>query len=377
MIETKYKLYNKSESISDPIPISDTIPSANPITHVEFSKTTALSELLKTTFSSYPLDHSFDKKQIKLFLDTVDPSVKDICKKIIDSTDHISFEKFIIILNNNIKELLTFVNKDRPIFIFMDAYSYSNYKTKSNYWIYTYLKIYIKYLTSFDFRFIIIDTVEHDQLIDNDIIIFIDDCIYSGQQMSSTIQGCLNKRKLKLNFYILVSFITNFGKQKLQITFNSYHLRKDYCKLTFPSNNYNIKSLGDVLNINEFNKFKEYYKYIMSAKSHHFLIYFDHKLADTVSTITPFYLGVIPNQNYNFTGNKIQTIIPIIKNCKHFTNKDDLDYSSPKCPAPPYKSSFKGFIVKYKKELKKHNYKPLSLSLSKKSKSLSKLRTSY
>ena len=52
-------------------------------------------------------------------------------------------------------------------------------------------------------------------------------------------------------------------------------------------------------------------------------------------------------------------IIPLFKNCKHYTSR--LSPESPKCPAPPYKDTFKEFVNKLKME-KKHK----SFSLEKK-----------
>jgi hypothetical protein len=43
--------------------------------------------------NKYPLSHGFDKNAIKRFIDSADDSVKEICKKIIDATLYVSFEK--------------------------------------------------------------------------------------------------------------------------------------------------------------------------------------------------------------------------------------------------------------------------------------------
>ena len=61
-------------------------------------------------------------------------------------------------------------------------------------------------------------------------------------------------------------------------------------------------------------------------------------------------------------------IIPIIKNCGHYTKK--IEVMSPKCPAPPYKESFKEFI-----DLIKKHKKPTSLSLEKKKSNSRKVKS--
>jgi hypothetical protein len=316
-------------------------PKINFKSESEFPKNFALSYLLKNTFTKYPLDHSFDMNQVELFLEKIDPNMKDICKKIIDNTDHISFELFLTHLNINIKELLKIVNKDRGIFIYIDT-SDPNYKTKSNYWLYTYIIQYITSISKETIHINKIDSIESMILQDDDIIVFIDDCIYSGEQMGTTISKCINSNNLKLNFYILVPFISSFGKQTIISS-----LKEDNITIIFPTQKFKIKSIIDVLSDAEFIKFQNYYQTSRRFVSkNHYLIYFDHKLADNMSTITPFYLGVIPNKN-----SSSETIIPIIKNCKYYTK--NLKYSNPECPAPPYKSNFNEFI-KNTKKLKKY-----------------------
>ena len=46
------------------------------------------------------------ENKVKLFINNADPEIRDICKKIINNTEHISFEKFIKTLNINIKEFI-------------------------------------------------------------------------------------------------------------------------------------------------------------------------------------------------------------------------------------------------------------------------------
>ena len=91
-------------------------------------------------FNNYQLDHSLDKKAIKKFIKLADPEVKEICKKIFDNTDYISFELFFKKFNKCIKELLNFINNKNTIYIFIDIEKQIN---KSNYWLYNYLKNYI------------------------------------------------------------------------------------------------------------------------------------------------------------------------------------------------------------------------------------------
>jgi len=116
------------------------------------------------------------------------------------------------------------------------------------------------------------------------------------------------------------------------------------------------------------------YNNLLYNTKNNYLIYFDHKLADPVSTITIFYLGIVPNQKNLFNFKRLNNIfknkmsflitsyidhfinsnnfdiIPFIKNCNNFYN--NISLWSPKCPFPPYKKDFFNNI----KNINKNNY---------------------
>jgi hypothetical protein len=85
---------------------------------------------------------------------------------------------------------------------------------------------------------------------------------------------------------------------------------------------------------------------LYSIEFNKFLVYFNHKLADYASTITLFYMGVVPNSHNkrilhertkkgNINGNLPLQIIPIINNCNYTRKNINVNY--PICPHPPYK----------------------------------------
>ncbi len=337
------------------------------------SNTTPLSLLLKNTFKNYPLDHSFDMNQVELFISKADPNVQDICRKIINNTQHISFEKFIMNFNKIINELLLFINKDRPIFILIDNDMGEDHTFKSNYWLYNYVSSYIQFKTNNNCEIKLIFNTENKLLQNEDTIIFIDDCIYSGSQMSDTISRMENNNKLKLTYYILVPYISNKGFDLIVKEFNELENRNKYCELKIPTNYNNLILINNILNKDELLILEQYY-FKKTSINNSYLIYFDHKLADTYSTITHFYLGIVPNKyNNSITNIKEAIIIPIIKNCKSYIN--NIDVMSPKCPAPPYKKGFKNFIIKLKNELEIKKYKSLSYNKITKNKKKYKLFT--
>jgi hypothetical protein len=320
------------------------------------------------TFKNYPLNHSLDKKAIKNFIQLADPEVKEICKKIFDNTMHISFELFLTRFNICIKEFLNFYNSNRPIYILIDNIIYNDFQFKSNYWLYYYFQNYIKRNT------IIIYNIDNKLLKNNDTILIIDDCAYTGAQIVSSIENMNNKYKLKLNYYILVPFISKFAYDNI-LKLTSLYIKDfdKYFKIFINKNIIYPLTCEDILTIEEIDEIGNYYPRLTFFYGTS-LIYFDHKLADYISTITLFYNGVVPNQKnkrileefqkefstkLRINSNQLD-IVPVIKNCKKYIN--NFNINSPKCPYPPYKKNFLDEI----KEIKKtKNIKSLSFNKTK------------
>jgi len=344
-----------------------------------------LSSLMKDTFKLFPFDHSLDKDQVRKFINACEPEVKEIAQKIINNTTHISFENFLARMNTCIYNLMTIVNVNRPVFVYLGKdTSIDSIKNKSNYWLYLYVKEFIRYITNDKNEVILTTDLNSSSLHTDDIIVLIDDCIYSGQQMGSTVGAINIYNKKAYKFYLLVPYISNKGLSRIKSNFRSNQGSLKYSTLIAPKIQFKLTSTTSILSPEEIDKIKHYYRYWGVSFSNKYLIYFDHKLADSLSTIPYFYLGIVPsNKNlelikkylieknkllndkkYKKLGIKLDifsylNIIPLFKNCKHYTSR--LSPESPKCPAPPYKDSFKEFVNKIKME-KKHK----SFSLEKK-----------
>jgi len=345
-----------------------------------------LSNLLKDNFVAYPLDHSLNKHAINKFLRACDAEVRDICYKLILNTEHISFELFLNKINECIYELLVYyINQNpkiskytRPLIIYN-----SNYKLfgKSNYWIYTYVFQFIKYITNDNVRVELWNGFDDIGLVENDFVIMIDDCIYSGSQMGGDIMSLYNPKNIKINLYLLVPFISEVGEKRVISDFkhNSY-LYKSRSKLIFAKNVHKPKIIDNVLTEKEYIIFNDYYKAFIHLKGKS-LIYFDHKLADPVSIPTLFYLGIVPNKrnkkilsrttNVLTVSDKLQ-IVPIINNCESYTTI--IDPYSPKCPYPPYKEGYK-YWLEDMKDYKLLQTKDDTLINKQSSKSKSKTKT--
>lgn len=357
-----------------------------------------LNHLFKDIFDKYPLDHSFDTQQIDKFINKSDLKVRNICKKIFDYTEHISFEIFLIRLNYCIDDLFDYINFKRPIFIFIDI-SNDDYKLKSNYWIYTYFQKYVKYKFSDKLEIIVINDINHEKIKNNDIIIFLDDCIYSGFQMGTTFKNLNNHKNLNLLLALIVPYISYSGY--INITHHAKNIMKK-CDLFISKYVSQINHILNILTQEECNLINYFYSndinpdYNFFDFENSYLIFFDHKIADLVSINNIFYFGVVPNkknkkyinniykeiENYRLKHNincydivyyftnifnfnsKLFDIIPIIKNCKNFNNNFDFMY--PVCPYPPYKKDFLNFINIVKKNKVKYNSLPLEKKSNKK-----------
>ena len=324
-----------------------------------------------------PLSYKINQKNVKKFLKACDEpfinpttnkkeiiDLKEASKKLINATKHVSFEEFIKRLTINIHDMVKHIENERPLFININLLKY---KEKSNYWIYLYLINYMKYKYP-NIQIILLESnnITHEKLLNNDLIILIDDCIYSGQQMAFNIIDIIKNKKLSLRFYILCSYITKNSMYKItNVFYNNKYLKKD--KLEFNKYIYNPISTNDIISYDDIDNFDSIYtsKFIYFDKK--YLIYFDHKLADSISTITPFYSGIVPNAKNKYYISKKQydklDIIPLFKNCENIRN---LNMAKPECPSTPYKKDINDkFIFDYKKRLDK---KAKSLTSSSKTK---------
>ena len=313
------------------------------------------------TNMKFPLSYKFNETNVKNFLDACDDKTRPIAKIIIDNTRHVSFEELIRNLNKNIKDLNDVIDKNRPIFVFVSF----SYVEKSNYWIYLYLKEYIDYKFP-ERRIILLNsfTLNNKELKNNDTIVFIDDFIYSGSQMASNISNLINVNNLTLNIYILASFISKEGKRLIE---NIIKTKKHTFNIIYNKHIEYIPKSNDYLTDEQLYLIQEYYTYrdktnfnlkiIFENFFNKYLIYFDHKLADAISTIPLFYSGIVPNifnrNLFNINYMSIPTtleIIPLFKNCENVRN---IDRMRPKCPSTPYKMIDNDLFMKQMNKRKK------------------------
>jgi hypothetical protein len=351
---------------------------------------------LKNTYDSY----NFGKNNIEEFIikcrnfDKNPFNIRDIIRKLLENTDYISYNIFISKLNEIIEEYIKYHRKNynetgiaRPIFIsnYLTSDGLSQYyKNKSNVWIYDYVLNYLntKYAGEFEIKSINgLFNLRFDDIIsefgktfnENDTIIIVDDCIYTGNQMGTKLRLLNREIKKYFKFYLLIPYGSEYAKRQIEFDFNQGYgsgygygcgskrkindEKKDE-RLYFSPNMHMIKTISEILNDDRF-YLSDYYPSNMLDVDRSCLIYFDHKLPDIYSVPTIIYSGVVASpKNAQIlsslpSGIEINTediqkldIVPIINNCDKYNKQNGIGLMSPKCPYPPYKEGFDDFIRK-------------------------------
>jgi len=338
-------------------------------------------QLIKPRFNldiNIPIHHSLNKEQVKKYINACDLEVRPVIKKIFNNTVHISFEVFIKNLNKNIKDLINVTSKTKKIYFYIDEF----FKEKSNYWVYKYVKNYIKYNYP-DYDIFIIDNLDKSKT--GDYIVFVDVCIYTGNQFACELSEIRIKTSTQLNYYILAPYISKNGQLNIEKKMDkNKEFKKSKSELIFSAYSNDIPLIDNYLSKSDFTILYKYLEYFMREESIEgkYLIYFDHKLADYISTITPIYSGYVMNKHnlvdyYKTEFNDLSDdeklerfeIIPVINNCSN-NNKFNYDFLHPICPHTPYKKKFNKYIaktkddiIKYRSEEQKPKQKEIRLSL--------------
>lgn len=348
-----------------------------------------------------PYSFPLNKANCEKFIKNADISVQQICRKIINNTMYVSHFDFIRKINEIVNDFLdTYIySLNKKIINIYDFSSDETYKYKSNLWLFNYIIKYIK--TRCKIKFI----TNIESLNQNDMIIFIDDCIYSGQQMTKSISDFNRDKDKKIKYFILVPYCSLnaqfYIEDELNNTFSGgmdtqksdsdederkrgRSLSLDEDLIIFPEKVQEITPINAILSEDESAKLESFYNSNLINTRSTYLIYFDHKLADKISVPTIFYLGVVPNKKNHVilkdliyseipsNSHKLQ-IIPIIENCSYYTL--NINLLKPACPKPPYNEDYNKTITfmknlniikhtslsPYKKKLKHYDSKGRSI----------------
>jgi hypothetical protein len=344
----------------------------------------------------HPLSHPLNKANVKKFIEASAIDAQEAVRKFIKSTTHVSFETFIGYVNHNLQDALKYLEKGRPIFIYID--SSEDYRQKSNLWLYLYINQIAK--QKYKQTVHILTHLDKRNLKDNDMVLLVDDCIYSGTQMGDTILSINNPRQKKLQFLLFVPFLSENGVDSVIRAFDMNPELYD-CELYLSDSVFYISPLWRYMNEDEYMSIRKYY-YDYENKQfrletdvyeqlNKYPIYFDHKVADHMSSFPEIYGGLVPNKhNLQNTKNidmltaesrgkpkteewkqrmtKLQNnfkIYPLITHCEYLNIPEFVESS---CPVPPYKKDLYGDFVKLIKqkprETKSASRKSRSLGLA-------------
>jgi len=338
-----------------------------------------------------PMSYPLNRENVKKFIAASAPDARDTVRKFMKAIKHVSFETFIHNINRNLKEVIKDVPSDRPLFVLIDIDNHDDYMYKSNYWIFLYIQEMTKKLYKIDTQYV--NTIDDTKIQTYDVILLVDDCIYTGTQMSTTIDTMKNTFKKNLTIILFASYMSKSG---LDLIIESKKENKELNTCLFDVNKYvhyidNLQKyvsspyMKDVLyyyrpQYEKYDRIQRHRMLLQDAAKElqKYPIYFDHKAADHISTFPLMYSGLVPNENNRnlmaqigvAEAEKKYDIFPLIKNCEHIT-KRSIGFIF-NCPKPPYKKGYSKFIDILRK-FKTH--KSASLRRSKMSLEVAKMKS--
>jgi len=282
-----------------------------------------------------PNKHPFNVKNVALWVESSDPSIRHIASEFILKSVYINHGLFLKTYKEAIKEMLSIIKVDKlQIFINIDDIN------KSSYWI---MQIIKKYINENKYT---IEVVNDVMKLDKSLpVIIADDASYSGSQIANTLE---HFRDTTYDIFVLIPFISNTA---IDIIRNGYNDNNIQGRIMFLENSiFLMKPIYELMSKERIEKLFSYYtdnpKFVRE-----YPIYFDHKVGDSYSSFPLIYTyGIIPN-DYNKQlihdckrkRKPIKDIysklerIPILKNCTK-----DIPYNIlvPPCPLQPYKIDF-------------------------------------
>ena len=340
--------------------------------------------------------YPFNKKRLETYYSKYkNEEHRELIKRIIDNTVHINFEKFYKSIKNCVSQFNKVIKNEYIIILGANTSYGSSNKfelniplNKSGFWTfmlcYPLLKKKPKDII-FNFELALeYETIKYyktKKYIKD--FVFFDDCSYSGNQLFEQVIGNsqkeltllatkfntnivnikynnilikTNPRKI-INIHILLPYISSHALKQMNIINKSSIFRM------ILYNDYIVKNYYDLLGLYNINKIKN--ELDINIYMNHTPIYFDHKFADSVSTLDYIILpGLIINLKKNKNNKNIKKIeyYPFIENCYKY--KDFVKYidSLKKrknyntfieqniCIKGPYKLAYEELMKLYQKE---------------------------
>lgn len=258
-----------------------------------------------------PLNYKINKVNKELFLYHTASDARDSMKKLLDNIIHISYDTFIQQIKNNLDEVIPLKLEDRPIFVYID----DNDINKSTFWVYMHIE---QFLNEKKIKTKIIYNLK--EVLDDDIVLLVDDCIYSGNQMTLKINNLLTDKESKLfKLFLFVPYMSLEGKLQILLKFK-FNMNYNFKFKFFITKYIEILPLKNYLTFEEAKNIFKYYNISYNDVLGKYLIYFDHKVADDISTFPQIFNGLVPNQK----NKEIQEQKQKIKNTYFIPDNEDL-----------------------------------------------------
>jgi hypothetical protein len=289
-------------------------------------------KIMETPFNipakSYPLKNS--KEDIKRYSDIMikngfEESSIELLIKLLNKTTHISFNQLIDSIKITIKKFEKEIG-EASFYLFIPIIDDKPIQHKSNYWI---SKIFYLLMNKKPIGIITSFKELTDEMKN---IIVCDDAIYSGQQMSQTFKNFDEEPIDKHLFHILCPFISEASMERL---YNMDQFNKNFYYTHI------MKTFLDVYKDNEDDEDADFFEVIslFSIKRTNYPIYFDHRVADTLSSFAHVYeLGRICLRKEK----KCIYLNSLLTNCQHAdimtdSKINDAQKLMEKCPPIPYR----------------------------------------
>jgi hypothetical protein len=352
-----------------------------------------------------PLSYAFNQENVKKFIGAIqDEEAKKTIRILLNNTKYVSYDDFVEQIKINIPQILEIVPQGRPIFIYIDNNKYDNLDQKSNYWV---SKIFKSLIPSNTVKYI--SSLDNNTVKDNDLVLLMDDCVYSGIQFQNTINELQNTFHKKIHLLLFVPYVSKAG---MELIYNAFQKNASLNVCSFHELHHSkmIVPFGCYITQKQATNLSKFYPHLRSEKNsgkdrilEAYPVYFDHKVAKMVSSFPTIYSGLVPNkqnadkiskllnlqdehdlysffqyaqqqgenipyspddlkdnindldlQIKNLKNSKNYQIIPILKNCE---NNINLDLKESSCPVPPYKKN----SVKSKSIISSRTFKSLPL----------------
>lgn len=273
-------------------------------------------DIIETKINTYPID------EIKFteWINNHSLKYREEASKFRSKTIHISFDRFKEKLGQICGEIREIYSKYENIVLIIP-----NKMDKSNFWISCYIFYYLMDIVTH----VVFNIQDFDHIKEKSLIIIVDDASYSGKQISLYSQGAL---KSPHHILFAIPYMSNNALKKIKSEFVSNKLNILMCEST------------------------EIFYIFNGGQKKLYPIYFDHKLADMVSTYQLTYsLGrdqVTKDTEFKYIPMSLIKGCELYKIVDPYIDTEDILYDVGKenmCPLPFYKNIkylYKGKIIK-------------------------------